>query len=389
MTASDSIRVAMLTTSYPMFPGDFSGHFVEKLTLALAAQGCAMRVHAPHHARSLERETMGGVEVERFRYAPQAFERVAFGHGIAENLRTDPLAVIGLPPFVAALRRAAVRAQRRADLLHVHWAPTAGVLPRSLVPMVLTVHGSDAALALGGGVWRRLFEKAVRCASAVLAVSEQVASEIAPHVDDAGKIRVVPTGVDRELTERPSAPQTVDGPVRIAFVGRLLESKGVVDLAKAFASMPKGTTRLALVGKGPAEGRARAALEAGGRLGEAEFLGALPHEGALEAMAAADVVVMPSHREGCGLVAIEGAALGRAVVGTRVGVLPRLLADDRLLIEAGDAEGLAARLDALARDPAARAEAGARLRGTVARDYTWEALAAKVSAVYREVTGGG
>ncbi len=82
---------------------------------------------------------------------------------------------------------------------------------------------------------------------------------------------------------------------------------------------------LDIIGDGPD----RAALEARsaqlGLAGAVRFLGPLPRAALYERMATAHAVVVPSRREGLGLVAVEALALGRPVIASHVGGLPEVV----------------------------------------------------------------
>src|SRR5207245_9919215 len=69
-----------------------------------------------------------------------------------------------------------------------------------------------------------------------------------------------------------------------------------------------------------------------------------------------DAFVLPSANEGTPVTAIEALAAGRPVVATRVGGVPDVVRDgeDGFLVEAGDVDGLAERLAAVAADPGLR-----------------------------------
>jgi glycosyltransferase involved in cell wall biosynthesis len=72
------------------------------------------------------------------------------------------------------------------------------------------------------------------------------------------------------------------------------------------------------------------------------FLGAVPHEELPSWMAAADVLVLPSRREGLGLVLLEAMACGTPCVASRVGGIPEILGEDcGELVEPDDPGSLA------------------------------------------------
>lgn len=378
------MRVGIITTSYPRFPGDYAGSFVADLGAALSRAGIDVQVWAPHAPGLAEREVAEGVMVHRFRYAPGPLERVAYGDGIANNLRRHPTAALGLPGFVRALKRAGREAARSCDLLHVNWAQTAAMVasPRLGVPVVVTAHGTDVRLAHDGGRMLRELRRGVAFppVTEVVAVSDELAAELrqlAPHVRD---VTVVPTGVESELLDRERVTRHAKGPLRIVYVGRLLESKGVHDLADAFLGLERDAL-LTIVGGGPEEGPLAWQFQRAGCAERVIITGAVPRPAALDAMADADVVVVPSHAEGCGVVAIEASALGVPVIATRVGVHPELLPEE-CLVGVRDVRGLTAKLTALADDAELRARLGEQGRARVAEAYTWDALAGRIAAVY-------
>ncbi len=398
---ADALRVALVTTSFPRFVGDFAGRFVLSLAEELVARGVDVEVVAPHAAGLAPEETLETprapgrtIRVTRFRYAPDALERVAYGDGIPANLRRDPLAGTALPGFARALRRATAEASRRADIVHAQWAPTAALARSSALaaPMVVTLHGSDVALADRGGMWLRLLERGLGPGTAaVIAVSDDLAARLRATLDPAKlpPVTVVPTGVERALLDRTPAQPSGYGELAVAYVGRLLESKGVLDLADATASLPS-RSRLVVCGDGPArDGMEARLLARPGGPGTVVWLGAVGHETALDVISGADLVAVPSHAEGAGLVALEASALGTCVVATRTGVMPQLLAEEQLVPPA-DVAALKATLARLAADAALRERLAEAARDRVAAKFTWDVLAERVEDVYRTVlaTGG-
>src|SRR5579871_2360075 len=98
------MRVCVLTTSYPRSPGDVAGIFV---------------------AEQVEQLRAAGIDVDVVSPADFPHFGIAYGAGIAQNLRARPWLVLALPAFLAAFARAARRTARGADVVHAHWLPTA------------------------------------------------------------------------------------------------------------------------------------------------------------------------------------------------------------------------------------------------------------------------
>ena len=125
----------------------------------------------------------------------------------------------------------------------------------------------------------------------------------------------------------------------IGFVGNLVPEKGPDVLLDAFGRIAaeRRSAHLAFVG----DGRLRSDLErrtSAMSLGErVTFAGFQEPDAVARWMRAADVVCIPSHREGCPNAMLEALASGRPVVASRVGGIPDIIVDRRngLLVEPG------------------------------------------------------
>jgi glycosyltransferase involved in cell wall biosynthesis len=173
----------------------------------------------------------------------------------------------------------------------------------------------------------------------------------------------------------------------VAFVGRLVQDKGVDVLLDAVARMP-GEVGALIVGEGPEEAALRARARALGIEGRVWFQGPLPMERVAVAFAAGDVVAMPSRHEPWGRVAVEAMACGVPLVAGAAGHLPALVGEHGRLVRPGDADDLARALREAIEEPAeerARRVAAAREH---AATFSWASLAERWNAVYDAVAAG-
>ncbi len=101
---------------------------------------------------------------------------------------------------------------------------------------------------------------------------------------------------------------------------------------------------------------------------------------------AAEVLVMPSHYESFGMVALEAMACGTPVVASQVGGLAFLVQDGvtGYVVPADDPQALADRLIQLVKDPEGRHKMGEQA-AAYAQEYAWEKIADRILALYREV----
>jgi len=255
---------------------------------------------------------------------------------------------------------------------------------------------------------RERLARRLRDCDLVLGCSEHVARGAAERFPAlAGRCAAVPNGVDLERFEPGEAPDAGEREPEILFVGRLSPEKGVHVLLEAFARVARRhpRARLTLLGTPRAvpyeyvvgldrdplvqdlarfyrgEGDYQAALRARIPAEIAErvaFVPELPQAELVDAYRRAAVFAFPSAwHEPFGLPLVEAMACGTPVVATRGGGIPEIVEDGRsgVLVERGDAAGLAEALDRLLAAPEERrrlAEAGLR---RVRERFSWERTA--------------
>jgi glycosyltransferase involved in cell wall biosynthesis len=180
--------------------------------------------------------------------------------------------------------------------------------------------------------------------------------------------------------------------VVVGFVGRVVEVKGVGDflhMASALgARHPR--CRFLIVGddQRPSPNHRTQMEGLADRLGIAaacRFMGF--RNDVWELLHLCDVVVMPSHAEPFGNVAVETAAAGRPLVAARVGGIPEIVrdGDTGVLVSPGDPRILADAVGQLVSDPERRAALGERARVDAAARFSLGAQARAVMDLYDEL----
>ncbi len=386
------MRILFVTHSFPRFRGDVAGAFILRLARALADGGTEVRVLAPSAPRLANVETIDGIAVRRFRYAPKKWETLAYTGTMAEQVGDSFRGKAALAGMLSrgalAVRTAA--AEFAPDVIHAHWWFPAGLLAfgsLSSKPLVTTMHGSDVRLARRSAWAPVLFRRVMARSSAVTAVSSYLASE-AKSMAAGLNVAVEPMPVNVELFS-PLAGATAGSrsPDRFLFVGRLNEQKGIALLLQALAASGSGAS-LDVVG----DGDGRAALESIARtLGVAarvRWLGAQSQEQLVPLYRAATAVVIPSEDEGLGLVAVEAQLCETPVIAFRSGGLPDVVSDGvtGLLTPPGDVGALAAAMDAvLARDDRGASLGRAGRDAALAR-FSPNVVASHYASIYESVT---
>jgi len=301
-------------------------------------------------------------------------------------------AVALAPRFARRLRAV------RPGLVHVsssyHWA----FLRDGLFVALARAGGARVLLHLHGGdfdAWyrsrpgpvRAAIRWALRRADRVGVLTAGVASLVGSIVGDARVCRLPNFAPDLAL-QRPASDARPRRPEPVAlYVGAVIEAKGVREMLAA-ARAVEGF-RLVLVGPVDAAFAASTSAERSALGDRVALLGSLPHEAIADQYAAADLFLLPSHREGMPLALLEAMAHGLAVVATPVGAIPEIVTDGEtgLLVPPGDPVALAAAIRRLLDDDGLRQRLGAAARAAVQREHSEAAALERLGALYDELLG--
>ncbi len=404
------MRVLISASTFPIRPDDGLPRFVLDLALALTRHASVTAL-APHAPGAALHERMDGVEVIRFRYFwPSRLERLAYGHGIRENLRASALARIQPPLLIASQVRAtrALVARLGAPLVNSHWLVPQGLSsalargPSRTRPRfrhVLSVHAGDVQMLERWPGGARIARFVVSRSDAVLAVGSHVRDGLDRLLGRSSGARLEPMGASLSLWQSPGAPPA-DPPLPreyLSFVGRFSEKKGVSYLLRALPRVREHhpDLGLVLVGYGALEGALRDEVHALGLGGAVVFAGRRSHAEIAAYLHGARLAVVPSivdrhgETEGMPTVVAEALAAGQKVVASAVDGIPDLIrhGENGWLCRQKDPEDLAARiLDALREAEPSRV----RLRALeTARRYDWAQVADRYAEVFRAVAQAG
>jgi len=384
------MRALFLTHSFPRQAGDAAGSFVLKLAVALRDQGVDVHVVAPSGDHLPATDCFDGISVERFRYAPRRFERLAYAGNMHTQVRDSWGARLALLGFLGSEFGSAVRARRafEPDLVHAHWWFPGGLVGTWLsglsgVPLVTTLHGTDVRLAVSKAIARPLFRHVLQQSSAVTTVSRWLARETETLVSGV-RAAVAPMPVATDLFS-PGGERASD---RLLFVGRLTAQKGIAGLIEALARM-RHSPVVDVVGDGPLAGELAARASALGLTDRIHWLGQLAQPELVALYRRATALVVPSTDEGLGLVAVEAQLCETPVVGYNSGGLTDTVQHDRtgILVPPGDVAALAAALDDLLDQPGRAAELGRAGRMVALAGFAPESAARRYAGIYRSVLG--
>jgi colanic acid/amylovoran biosynthesis glycosyltransferase len=289
-----------------------------------------------------------------------------------------------------------------ARVIHAHFGTSAvGVLPvarRLNLPLLVTFHGYDVTSEprrtdRTGRRYRRRLADVFHHADTLIAVSDFVAARLVQLGAPPERIKVhhigVPVGdVSTSLHDERSG---------IAFVGRLVDKKGVADLLRAVASLGPSYAGIPVrvVGDGPLLPDLRRAADTTGL--QVEFMGFRPPQEVADVLRRSAVFCGPSRTapngdsEAFGMVFLEAALHGLPVVAYRHGGVPEAVEDGctALLADEGDVDGLAERLRTLLDDRDRAVTMGEAGRRRVLESFDVRTQTAKLEALYDEAAHRG
>lgn len=226
-----------------------------------------------------------------------------------------------------------------------------------------------------------LVGRPLRAANIILARSEFTGREVLEYFQvDPARIITTYCGVGREFSTVTRLRR--DTVSRFIYFGAFSREKGVFDVIAAFgrvAEAGQGHWMLRIAGWGD-YAPVKDAAERVGIADRIEYVGRLDRAGLLDALAWADVAVLPSHGEAFGLAIAEAQASGLAVIACHVGAVPEVVEDNRTgwLVDKGHPDQLCDRVRRAMQDPAATYEMGIRGRERVCRSFSWT-ISAEVS----------
>jgi len=245
--------VVMVTTSYPRFPGDNVGSFMEPIARGVAARGHAVHVVAPWHPLLRRPRHEDGVHFHFFQYAPLGSLNV-FGYAGAlradMHLRLSALAVAPLALAAGWLKAMRVAQKVGATVLHGHWVIPGGAIAAAAAgrrPLIISLHGSDVYLAERHGLARRAARAAFARARWITTCSDDLRRRAIAMGAAPDRIEVVPYGVDadrfrpdsdRRVRRRAALGVGEADPVLFA-AGRFVRKKGFDVLIDATARLAR------------------------------------------------------------------------------------------------------------------------------------------------------
>lgn len=292
--------------------------------------------------------------------------------------------------------------KERFNLIHAHVALPDGygalLLDKSLkIPLIITIHGQDIDYTSElGEAFKKRISKAINVASAVVFVSNKLKNKCQDLYKPMNKFKVINNGVDVDINLKEDRlnelREEYKGKRIILSVGNLLKPKGNDLTIKAFAKLSSkyDDIILLIIGKGEEYKNLKELCEKYNISDKVKFLNQLPHEEVLHYMEICYMFVLPSWREGFGIVYIEAMSRGKCVIGCKGEGIEDVICDnvDGILVKPKDADELEMKMDKLLSDADMVKNIGNKAKSKVLREFTWYKNAEKLYKLYLEVLKG-
>ena len=438
------MKVLVIGSVYPRFQEDSEVPWLRSSIEHLKKAGVEIQVLAPSY-KGLKSHDIDGTHVNRFRYAPAAWEILTHEEGAPSKMASKPwLQLLAIPyiinGFIQCLR---ICRKWRPDVIHAHWPfPHAyialGAAKLFKIPLVLNFHGAELLLIRKKKWVKPLLKFAIGRAQAVFANSSFTAGKIkairnvnvewSPYgttletKDNSGVIlnerednlkrresQPCLHGYDRAskvgATPHPVTitPHAVNGKFKILFVGRHIERKGIRYLIEAAKYLPRDKFEIRIVGGGDLteQLKQQAALLDERRETKDErtqsasiiFTGKLSPEDLANEYRTANVFTLPAivdskgDTEGLGVVLIEAMELGLPIVASNVGGIPDVVinGESGILVPEKDPEALADAFKRLEENPSLIEKLLVGARKRINECFTWNGIIERQIDVYNKV----
>ncbi|MGH8001042.1 MAG: glycosyltransferase family 4 protein, partial [Brasilonema sp.] len=249
----------------------------------------------------------------------------------------------GLAAFVLRLLR------QRTDLVHIHIADGGSILRKAIIAVIALVFRQPILMHAHGPAFHLTYSKLpnwiqqwlswiFRRCHGFIVMSQSWKDFYVPNLGlDEKQVYILPNPVElpSEVPQRSNVAK-----VRLVFLGRIGQRKGVFDLIQAFAHLPtdlKDRSELILAGDGKIE-EGRELVENLKLTKHVTFLGWINSEQRNHLLATANVFVLPSYNEALPMALLEAMAWGLPVIATDVGGIPEVVISNKngLLVTPGN-----------------------------------------------------
>jgi glycosyltransferase involved in cell wall biosynthesis len=257
------------------------------------------------------------------------------------------------------------------------------------VPSIYHIHmGRIPEISSNGSKEWAFMKMALRKCSIALVIdpnSKEALDIVLPDI----RTQMMPNFI--EISDLGKHTQDPHQSLSVLYIGHVFPTKGIAELVGAWCALDPSLAVLTIAG--PFDPSFKHALELeiqrkGCR--SIAFLGGQSHQQALDLIAAADVIILPSYTEGFPNVVLEAMAAGKPIIASRVGAIPEMLGWEEgdpcgILIPPKDEQAIIMALQQLLENPQLRITLGMRARLRVTEQYSLEKRFANLIQLWQSI----
>jgi len=384
------MKVAVLTTSFPLTPDSMSGIFIYRLMAHLPRE-IQTTILTPSAKKSPAPNTPL-FKLKCFRYAPSPWQILAHGPGgINAALKRNKLLYLLLPLFLVSMFSACVRLARKNDLLHANWsingviAGLAGKITHT--PVITTLRGSDVNNIHASKTYRALLRLCLSLSRYTVTVSEAILQLVASEFPQyANRLIFIPNGVENTFLDIET--RNPDGHIRLLYVGSLVPGKGIDQILYALKQLEDlHNVSLSVVGDGPERSALELLTNTLGLSSQVRFHGFVPPHQIETYYQQTDIVILASFSEGRPNMVLEAMAAGLAVIASKIAGVEELINHGQtgILFTPGNVDELAQAIRVLSTDALLRKDLGGAAKNYIVENkLTWEETGHNYAGLYKK-----
>ncbi len=335
------MKILEITHSFVRYENDYISRFLLTLFEGLNSLGAEIKVLAPHAKGLKERESMNGIFVERFRYAGESREILAYRGNMHEIAFSSPFNIIVLKDFINSALRCVKENIKDVDIVHLHWWIPFGI-PLSFLtksykkPFVISLHGTDVRLIGKIKLLRTALKWLAKRTDRFVVVSSFIKKTLVNYGIDEKKIEIIPMPVEEELfyPKKNRSRKSV-----VLTVARFSKQKRVDRILMVADKFRNDKIEFHIVGSGEIENEIYEMINRM-NLHNVKIIPPMPREKIAKKMRNVDVFLLLSENEGFGMVAIESMLSGVPVILSRSGGFIDIVKDGEtgMLVDGNDTE---------------------------------------------------
>ncbi len=333
------MKILEITHSFVRNPQDHISHFLLTFFEGLENYDIRIKVITPHN-RGLKRiENYGSIEIERFRYAYDNNEILAYKGNMHEIVLSNPFNIILLFNFIKYCIRSVQKNISNFDLIHLHWwipfgIPISFITNRYKKPLIITLHGTDVRLIKKYKILHypiRWLSKRVKAFFVVSNYIKNVIEEIGVSND---KIYVLPMPVENELF---FPKKHLNKNKVVLTVARFTKQKRIEDIIEIANNIKNDKIIFHIVGDGPEKEKIEDLIDKY-QLQNVVIIPPMDRKQIAKKIGKSDIFILLSKDEGFGMVVIESMLSGVPVILSNSGGFKDIVNNNinGILVEHGD-----------------------------------------------------